>query len=236
MTPTAETWLQLLVLGLYLQDSVQWLRCDEALLERSWRGRWAARFGAMSWKLGGREPCLPNPFTPHRASFRLRWRMEDDAASKGRAVVCAPAAVLRFGVFAWLSGVSLFVLLPMGLFTNAGPRLAIAAAVLVYASNFVALGLAYRWRDRLGIQRKRLAALAVECLACAPYSVNLVRRLCAAMTVDEDFTVAAGRLLEPEAFAQARQQCLARVDEQLDAEPEGSRRFVLLERARVRFL
>lgn len=237
MTGPYEAWLALLVVGLAVQDGVLVLAPDEAVLERAGRGRWRARFGAAQWKLAGREILLINPFLPHRARFRLRWRMDGEPAAvplAGR--VDVPPELPRLAGFVWVAWLSLFVLLPLGLFTSAGPPLTLAAIVLLYANNVIALGLVVRWRHRLRIEGRRMAATALECLACAPYSVHLVRRVCALMPVHEDFVNAAARLLEGTALAEARAQCLARIDEQIDAEPEGSRRMAKLQASRQRFV
>lgn len=232
-----EAWLALLVLGLVLQDSAFALAPKEALLERVSRGRWRARFGAQQWKLAGREICVPNLLMPHRPRFRLRWRMDRRVPPVQDArIVAVPNELNRLAPFVWVAWVALFVLLPLGLFGALGTRYTLAAVALLYLNNMVALGLAFRWSDRLGIEGRSILKLALECFACAPYGVNLVGRLCALMAVQEDFAHAAARLLDPAALALANAQCLARIDEQIDADPEGSGRIELLRAARARFL
>ena len=232
-----ETWLMWLVLGLVLQDSLFALAPDEALLVASWRGRWRARFGARLWTLGGREIALANPFTPQRALFRLRWRIDAGGVAAGppRTLVLAPE-LRRFAPFVWVAWTALFVLLPLGLFTRLGVPLVLAAVALLYLNNGLAFVLAWRWRKRLGVDAAGLGKLALECLACAPYGVNLVRRLCALMAVQEDFLQAATRLLAPDTLQQVHVQCLLRLDDRIEAEPEGSARIESLRAARARFL
>ena len=70
-----EGWLVVLVVALFVQDSVLLLRTDEAVLVRSARGRWRAGFGARSWRLAGREPHLLHPFLPHEPVVRLSWSL-----------------------------------------------------------------------------------------------------------------------------------------------------------------
>lgn len=236
MSPDYETWFGLVAAALYLKDALLLLRPDEAVLEHRGRGRWQARFGTRHWKLAGREVWLPNLFTPHRAVFRLSWRMEGEApAAPVAQQVAVPRELRRLGPFAWVAWIALFVLLPVGLYTRAGSAVALVAIVLLYANNLVALGLAYRWRDRLGIGRRPMLQAALECLACAPYSVNLVRRLCSLMPAREDFVRAANRLLDAESLEASRAQCLLRVDEQIEAEAPDSRRSALLIGSRSRF-
>ncbi len=235
--PSTEALLQLMVLAFYLQDSLQALAPNEAALVRGGRGRWHAAFGLRGWKLAGREWLLPNPFTPHRPLFRLAWRMDASAAPAAlpAAQLTVPPGIDRLRPFVFVAALALFVLLPLGLFSRAGPLLAIAAVALLYLNNLAALWLAYRWRDRLGVDRRRLVSMALECLACAPYGLNLVRRLCALTKQQEDFTRAARRLLCAEELQAAHRQCLARIDEQIDLEPEDSPRAAQLRAAKARF-
>lgn len=235
--PSTEALLQLMVLAFYLQDSLQALAPNEAALVRGGRGRWHAAFGTRGWKLAGREWLLPNPFTPHRPLFRLVWRMEAAPPPAGppAAELKVPPDIDRLRPFVFIAALALFLLLPLGLFSRAGPLLAIAAVALLYVNNLAALWLAYRWRDRLGIDRRRLVPMALECLACAPYGLNLVRRLCALTDPQEDFTRAAHRLLSAEELQAAHRQCLDRIDEQIDLEPEGSPRAAQLQAAKARF-
>src|SRR6185503_1463776 len=103
----------LLALALYLFDSLLLLSSDEAALLRGWRGRWFAGFGASRWRLAGKEPYVPNPFTPHFPLFRLRWRfvcpVQPVAAAQ---LLSVPKELSGLGFFVQTSAVCLFLLLP----------------------------------------------------------------------------------------------------------------------------
>ena len=94
--------------------------------------------------------------------------------------------------------------------------------LLLYLNIAVALGLTWRWRASLGLGGRAFAMLAFECLSCAPYSANLLRRIAWQQPVDEDFFDAAARLLPAAEFTQVQRECLARIEERLEAEPEDS--------------
>ena len=66
--------------------------------------------------------------------------------------------------------------------------------------------------------------------------MNLVRRLCRTRDVSEDFSHAAKRLLTGDALATAKSECLARIDEEIELETEGSEREVRLRESRMRFV
>jgi hypothetical protein len=233
----ADVALILLALGLYLYDSLLLLASDEAVLFQGWRGRWHAGFGADSWRLGRREPLLPNPLTPHRPLFRLRWRFDapnDGVTDAGARLTPAPLSRLTpFVLGVWFA---LFVLLPAGLFS---PAIGVSIAVAVgfaYLNIVAALVTLAILRARLGLAPSRFAALAIECLLCPPFAVNLVRKLAALTPSRENFLAASERLLSVDALAQAHAACVRRLDEQIDLEAESSPRMASLLATRRRFV
>lgn len=236
MSPGPEVLLVLVAVGLYLQDSLLLLRVNEAMIVRTSRGPWKTAFGSRRWRLAGREPFLPDPFTPHAQSYRLLWQMDGEPAGEPTSEVEFDAAIARLTPFVRTSWIALFVLLPVGLFTRGGPVVSIAAIALLYTSNAAALWLVHRQRTALGLDGKPLGLLTFECIACPPYAVNLVRRLCRTRDVTEDFVRAANRLLTREALGSVRSECLARIDEEIELEAEGSGREVRLRASRLRFV
>lgn len=227
----------LLAGALYLYDSFLLLASNEAVLTRGWRGRWFAGFGALRWRLGSREPYLPNPFTPHRVQVRLAWRFDgiEPPASNAPAPLI-PTELAHFAPFVCAAGLALFVLLPLGLFANLGSAFTLAAIVVLYTINIIALVRLWALREGLKLSNRQYSQMAFECFVCPPFAVNLVRRLCAKLQHDEDFVSAAARLLQPADLAEAHAQCLLRVDEQIECEAEASARLATLQSARHRFL
>ena len=235
---SAEALLVLLALALYLFDASLFFARDEAALLLGSGGRWHGGFGLDRWRLSGREPYLPNPFMPHRPLFRLRWRfVGSPGAPAGTSVrpVAVPAELQRLAPHVLVSGACLFILLPVALFYPLGLAATCAVVGLLYANNIVALARLYRHRSAFGLSGAQVGSLAFECLACPPFAVNLVRRLCARLAVDEDFIAAATRLLRPEALAHVHAECLRRIDEQIDGELDGSPRMAALRVRRQRF-
>jgi hypothetical protein len=241
----AESALALLIVALYLKDNALLLNADEAVLVPSvfGRRRWRAGFGARGFTIARREPYLANPLLPHQPVYRLRWQMTQ-AAHPGAARSANPATEMlavnpllwRLAPLVWGMWLATLVLLPLTLLGRWGVVATLATVMLLYAHIVLALGLVWWWRARLGLTGRAFAMLAFECLACAPYAVNLVRRLAWVRSPHpEDFTAAAARLLDGAAQAEVRAECLARIDEQLQAEPEGSAAAAALLRARERF-
>ncbi len=238
MRLSTEALLMLVAVALYLFDSLLLLASNEAVLVRGWRGHWFARFGLDRWRLGGKEPYLCNPATPHFPLWRLRWTF-DEAAGETVAParpVAVPPALERFKLHALLSLISIYVLVPIVLFYPVGIEYPIAVVALLYVNIVVAIIRVFRVRADFSLSSGQFAVLAFECMACPPFSVNLVRKLCVKLEIDEDFTAAATRLLPIEAMADVDAQCLRRVDEQIDYAEEGTDRMQKLLAARRRFV
>lgn len=225
----------LLALALYLYDSARLLSGNQAVLVHR-RAGWLAAFGSQRWKIRGREPYLPNPLTPHRQLFVLRWRFAGTTQVRATPRVLDTLPALRvFTPWIWLSAACLFVGLPLGLFTRAGLWAVVPALALMYLSNATALLLLWRRRHTLGLQNGPFGTLAFECLSCPPFALNLVRKLCATQPVVEDFEAACLRLLDPTTLTQVKAQCLLRLDEQIACEDEASSEMPALLNARLRF-
>lgn len=237
---STEALLASMIVAFYLKDSLLLLRADEAVLVRGLgrAGGWRAGFGARGFKLGGREPYLANPFAPHAPVFRLRWAMQAAAApgAAGRKVLAPPPQLAWLAPFAWVAWALLFVVIPATVLGRWGVTSTLAAVALLYVDIALALGAVWHWRAPLGLGPRACALLAFECLVCAPYAANLVRRVAWAGPVHEDFTAAAARLLAPDALGVVHAECLARIGEQLEAEAEGSPAAQALQHARARFV
>ncbi|CAN5477637.1 hypothetical protein BH11PSE9_BH11PSE9_26160 [soil metagenome] len=238
MTLGAPAWLVLLIVALYLKDSLLLLEPDEAVMVRRLGGGWRAGFGIRSWRLAGREPYLANPFAPHQPVLRLTWRMAGAPAAGATATPGwrpdLPAELMRLGVFAWASWLGLFVLIPGLLLARLDALTTLIGVGLVYLNIALSLVATWRWRKRLGLGDRTCALLAFECLACAPYAANLVRRVAATRESKVDFTLAARRLLSPADMSVVNRECLARIDERIESEGDEASRS--LQHGRTRFV
>jgi hypothetical protein len=244
VNPSSEVLLVGLIFALYLTDCVRLLDPDEALLIGRGPGRWAPGFGARHWRLAGKEPFLVNPLLPDQAVFRLRWRpvpavspAADPSSNPPQTrTVELPVQATRLGYFAWATWLLLFVTVPLCLLARLGPAATLPAAALVYASVLASLAAAWAWRVPLQLGASAFGLLAFECLACPPHAANIARKVVALRPVDEDFETAAARLLAPPQWDEARSECLARLDEQIERHGEDAAESRPLLEARRRFI
>ncbi len=224
----------LLALALYAYDAVLFLERTQAVVVRDRQG-WRASFGLRSWTIGGREPWFPNPLKGHRPAYVVNWPMLAEPQTSAAVQLDETLDFKIIGSCVLLSTFCLFVLLPLGLFTRAGSVLTLFVIALMTVSTGVAVGVAARHKERLRLSQGKLWSLAIECLLCPPFSLNLVRRICALQAIDEEIEPIAARLFTRAAQQQMHEECLLRVDEALALFDEDSAEHALLKTTRLRF-
>lgn len=232
MSLSAETWLVLLALGLYLYDALLLLEADEMVLVQR-AGIWQPVFGANGWKLARREPLMPNPLSPWQPLARVRWSFEQGLAdgSALAATPALPAVALAPRIGVALLWAIVFFALPLCLFVfrhTVGTLLVIAS--LYAAVVFVLLGLR-REAVAFGLPSGRFRMMCIECIACPPFAINAVRRVTLAAPARAELTWIAAQAGRAGRLEALRAQLARRVAEQIEAEPEGSARSARLAQA-----
>jgi hypothetical protein len=173
MTPT-ELWLPLGAIAFHLYDATQALWHNEVLFERAGaRWRIAADSPVRRW---GRRMVLPNPFTPHRPLFRMAWSTSDARPASDADLEPLFRALRPLGVICQLQLVMLLALWPLCWILGAGLTV-LALFAAYYLLVIVALVLVFRRRRALALGTRAFWALAFDVLACAPFAINVVRRL-----------------------------------------------------------
>ena len=229
-----EVLLMILVVALYLYDSMMLLYCNEGVLIPAGKG-WKVRFGFREPRISGKELFIPAPWLPHRPMFRLAWRFEGNSAQAGMEDWHARrTAPLPMAALVWSMTAALFLMLPLGFFTRLGHGMLIVAVVLLYLS--IVSMLAYVWlhRNEMNLTKKRVGKLAFEYLTCPPFALNVVRTLSSNQKVGEDLVTAAHRLQEPDRWAATRQKLTLRLDEEIELEEEGTERMAGLRAQRLK--
>jgi len=221
--PSFEVLLPLGAVGLYLFDATLWLYWNEALFLRRRRG-WAFTEGS-SLLLWGRRLCLPNPLAPQVPQFRVRWSDRDH-----RIETEDPEALRRFTTalrpvqYLVLTLLLLLLALPVVLlvFGTGIPLLVLFAAF--YLVILTALGCIHLRRRDLHVSGKAFLSLSLDSLACAPFAINLVRKLSMRRELAGNPIRFASRAFEPPAFAGlVRTVCDRIVQEQQGEERETPR-------------
>lgn len=216
------------MVGLYLYDATILLDSDEAVLSSNYRGKWSIFFGAERFHIRSKEPFLPNPLFPHRPMFHLTWPMEGFVGPAPQWVPSAIQTYRALALLVWVMAISLFVLIPIGLFSRMGDIATASGVILFYVTALFALAFVWFKREVLGMTNKSVAALAFESLTCPPFALNLIRHLSWPIAVQENLLSAGRRLLNEGAWSVALEQLILRIDNEIAWEDEGTARAQLL--------
>lgn len=217
--PSFEVLLPVGAIAFYLFDAALMLYGNEMVLERGslWRGSLG-----LPAQIGGRRLYLPNPFTPQRLLFRVRWDRPAAGESAPLDVDAWQRAASPIGkVVALQAMLLLMVLPPVSILLGAGTLL-LAVFVAFYALSLVALGLLLSRRDALGVSGRQAALLAAESLLCAPFALNLVRKISLAQSGRLGWLSQAERSFAPRRRRELLGLVCARIDELLIVEEAGS--------------
>jgi hypothetical protein len=210
MTPT-ELWLPIGAMAFYLYDSCCLLWQNELMFTRS-GNRWLVD-GGTQLRLAGRRVFLPNPLLPLRPQFQVRWSLSearsDDADDQTKLLrALRPVAVIN------QLQLLLLLALPLVAWTLGAGLTLLALFALFYAFTFTSLAISWRRRGPFGLRTRAFWSLAVDALACAPFSVNLTRKISMRHGIGGDPLLFAARYLDPAARDTMRALISARVQEE----------------------
>ncbi len=208
MTPT-ELWLPIGAAAFYLYDSSCLLWQNELMLTKA--RRWLVT-GGTELRLAGRRLYLPNPLTPMRPQFQVRWSLADTRAE------CADIQqllqVLRpIGLINQLQ-LLLLLALPALAWTLGAGLLVLLLFALFYLLSLAALALTWRHRNTLRLTTGRFWLLVLDALACAPFAVNTARKLSMQHGIDGDPLHFAARHLDAAGQLATRQIIASRLQEE----------------------
>jgi hypothetical protein len=223
-----EVWLPLGALALYLFDSTQWLYANELVFLHG-GGRWRCA-QVPAFLVSGRRVYIPNPLAPATPLFKVRWSESDqrneleDAGELER--FFRALRPLQYLVNTLL--VILLVLPVELLLYGAGVEL-LALMAAFYLVIIVALVVVYVRRRELRLTGRAFVALCFDSLACAPFAINLVRKLALRRSLAGNPIAFAGGAFEPHALTALVDAVIARVIEDQLREDSHSPRWEVLE-------
>ena len=230
--PPFEILLPVGAIGLYLFDSVQWLYWNELLfLYPAGRWRHAQSSGLL---LAGRRPYCPNPLLPGVAQFKVGWSESDTRSDQEQREELArflqALGPIRVAVNVLLL---LLLVLPVELYLFGTGIALLALMAAFYAVILVALGVIFTRRRVLGLTGGAFAAVAFDALACSPFAVNLVRKLCLRRSLAGNPVSFAAEFFDPAEFAALLGTISVRVGEEQLREYGQTPRWLELERYRA---
>jgi hypothetical protein len=225
--PPFEVLLPVGAIGLYLFDTLLLLYSNELLLVH--RRRWGFIMSSPLI-LGGRRLCFVNPLTPMFPQFRVQWSETDTRQQHDTAVALAPflsalrplqylvsllwLLLLALPVEIYLYGTGLELLVLMGAF---------------YSLVMIALVYIFVRRHTLHVSGRTFAALSFDSLACAPFAVNLVRKLATRRSLNGNPIDFAGQVFDQQGFTALVQAISQRVGEEQQREYGQTPRWLELQ-------
>jgi hypothetical protein len=120
------------------------------------------------------------------------------------------------------------------MFSALGRYAVIPALLLLYGSTLLALFRLRRAGLLAVLDRWRFLGFAFECLACPPFAVNIVRRITLAEGISESVPLAGVRLLDADSWIRLRDECLLRLDDEMNLAAENSNDRKVLEAQKQR--
>ncbi len=212
------------VIGFYLYDSAMLLYYNEFVLIEA-HGTWTFRYPQGGWQLLGRNPYLPNPLTPYAAIFRVSWSPSSlvEQHQEDHRVQEFTRALNPLRYMALVLLVLLVVELPLLLLTF-GANLGVLVLVGIVYLTIMAMLLVVFLNACIAANSRACSALAAELLACAPFAINILRRIELRRSIAGDpIRFASGRL-DTESFAKLVGLVCRQLDEALELEDEGNER------------
>lgn len=183
------------VVALYLYDSALLLYHNEIILVSGRRG--CRISGGWAFELSGRHVFLPLPLCPHQPLFRLSWPQQGVFDGSVQPVRFRRVQVALEVIAPWtLLLLMLFVVgLPYVLFVSRDVTALLAWLAMVYAVIVVTLLQVYRHRKALNLSGRAVAAIALDAVLCAPFALNVIRKIGLRQRVDIDLRAVAETLL-----------------------------------------
>lgn len=176
LAPSAEQQLVLFTALLYMYDASLLLDANEGIATRR-AGSWKVFSAAKGMLLRGRHLWVPQLLLPHQAIYRLSWDYAQWRSDKP--CHAPPPLALHRGLatLCYSMGILLFALLPALLWVYHSDEALLACATAVYTVALVAGGLVMLRRERWGLSAQRARSLALECIFCPPFTINLIRKI-----------------------------------------------------------
>lgn len=175
MIPDFEILLVLGGLAFYVFDSATLLHADELLLEKAGRRLFVRKgFGMI---VNGKRPFIPNPATPHRPLMLVSVGSFLEDQQPRNHLQHFLDALLPFKTLSVFLLLLFFPVLPILLYFYGNGFELLIWLGLVYSCVAAVIYHLIRRRRVLELSPRAIAAIGFECLACAPFAINIVRKL-----------------------------------------------------------
>jgi hypothetical protein len=226
--PAFELLLPLGAVGLYLFDSALLLYSNELLLLPRSRG-WGFAEGS-TLLVAGRRVYLPNPLTPGTPQLRVRWSEADPRQEQEEGgELDRFFRALRPVQYLVMALLVILLALPVELLLYGTGIELLAVIAAFYLVTLATLACIFARRRELRVSGRSFLALCFDSLACAPFAINLVRKLALRRALVGNPIAFAARTFEPAVFSSLIGAVGRRVSEEQQRENGQTPRWSELE-------
>jgi hypothetical protein len=217
------------VVGFYMFDSAMLLYSNELAYVQI-NGRWSFVYPESRRQILGKNPYIPNLLSPDSPLFRVCWSvsMSSEQHEGHEALQRFLGALNLLRHFTIVLFALLIVGLPIVLFgfgTGFGFLMLLGFVYITISGMLIQT---YRQREELGLSIKAFAKLAFDSLVCAPFALNLVRKITVRRPLAGDPIKLAHQIFDDATFSRLVGVLCNRVDEELEFEDKESPRYEAL--------
>jgi hypothetical protein len=212
-----ELWIIFGLIGFYLYDSAVLLFSNEIVFFET-RGRWLVSFPSDRWRVMGKRLFFPNPLTPHYSMFIASWSATDSFYTKdSKDIFEIISSIRHLRSAAMLLMLLLTFVLPIVIFKFGIGTPALIALMLVYLLVITMLFYTYTKREKLGLSKRQVLSISFEAVSCAPFTINLIRKITMKQSVGCPVEFAF-KVLEPLDFKNFAEELDKKLSEKMEYE------------------
>jgi hypothetical protein len=163
------------IIGFYLYDCARLVKPNRLWFIRQ-RSAWAYKLPVPRWRIGSQSLQFYNPLLPWHMPVRARIlpSVDGPAPAISRAFEKALRS-LHFPVMGL--AVSILLVLPMVILKFGLDFIFLLVLGIVYLTIIYAIWKLKQQAGALNLNQKQVVSMALECLFCPPFAVNLLRKI-----------------------------------------------------------
>ena len=225
---SSEYLLVICIIGFYLFDSIMLLYGNEVILTES-GGKWNLLFPINNFFILNKALFIPNPLTPYSPLLLLYWTSPEnelDAVDSG----ALDNFIRALRPLKYMIGI-LFALMifavPIILIRYGAEKKFIILLLTVYINILLIISYIGYYRSELNISVRKYILIIVESLICAPYALNILRKLSLNYYPGGYPFNALTSLFNSDIFQSLQASLLGHIDTKIVIEPDDDRRSKL---------
>ena len=233
MNISANSLLILGVFCFYIYDSIRLQEFNKFLVTLSFNG-WKLVKPLDLFSLAQKVPSLPNPLTPFFATHLLEWSVQEPSVQFTQ--VSDKKKYLPIQIHVFLLFIEMLVLLPLVVTTLGMGNIALLLVCSIYITILSCLITLYIHKLEFQITPKHFFSIVLDCLACPPFAINILRRVAIVNSPKQDLLSFAKDKFKEDEFQILLHVLINKLDYQIDFSEPDSDHYIELIKCRKRYL